>query len=248
MNINYQYFLFYIKNLPKSEGLKVLDFGCGNGEIVELLRDNGINSYGVDIYFQGIPDSLKDNKLFKSGYIKAIYDKDGLPFPEKYFDVIISNQVFEHVKDLDSLIESLDKILNDNGIMYHHFPIMEVWRENHTGIPFLHWFKSGSKFRYYYSLILRSFGMGFHKDQWNTKIGWVNHKLDYLDKLCFYRKYSRIKEICKGYNIVTNEINYIKFRWGDTPLVELILKLHVFHSLYIYIFRRLAFISIELKK
>ena len=55
VNINYQYFLFYIKNLPNSEGLKVLDFGCGNGEIVELLRNNGINSYGVDIYFQGIP-------------------------------------------------------------------------------------------------------------------------------------------------------------------------------------------------
>ena len=74
--------------MPNSKGLKVLDFGCGNGEIVELLRDNGINSYGVDIYFQGIPDSLKDNKLFKNGYIKAIYDNFALPFPEKYFDVI----------------------------------------------------------------------------------------------------------------------------------------------------------------
>jgi len=31
---------------------KILDFGCGNGDIVKLYRDNGFQGYGCDLNFK----------------------------------------------------------------------------------------------------------------------------------------------------------------------------------------------------
>ena len=63
MNTNYQYFLSYIKRLPNYKKLRILDYGCGSGGIVKILRVNKINCYGIDIYHKGVPSSILNNEL-----------------------------------------------------------------------------------------------------------------------------------------------------------------------------------------
>ena len=42
-------FIEPFKNIYKKEELKVLDLGCGRGEWIELVSENGFKALGVDI-------------------------------------------------------------------------------------------------------------------------------------------------------------------------------------------------------
>lgn len=49
---NYQYLLRQISK-EKKEGLRVLDYGCGKGVLVESGRSEGIDMYGVELFAAG---------------------------------------------------------------------------------------------------------------------------------------------------------------------------------------------------
>ncbi len=70
MNVNYAYFLECIKTLPNHDHIKALDYGCGNGEVVKLLRGAGVNCLGVDTFYEGSEYPIKEDYLFKTGIIK----------------------------------------------------------------------------------------------------------------------------------------------------------------------------------
>lgn len=67
-NVNYDYFVHYVKNLGLPAGERVLDYGCGKGDILTALRESGIDAYGVDIYHNGISEEMLSNPLLQAGY------------------------------------------------------------------------------------------------------------------------------------------------------------------------------------
>lgn len=50
---------------------------------------------------------------------------EALPFKEKSVDVIISNAVLEHVKDLPKTIQEFDRVLKPGGFIYIEIPFMQ---------------------------------------------------------------------------------------------------------------------------
>ena len=79
---------------------RVLDYGCGAGQIVGLLRDRGLQAFGCDVFYEGgdysndVPPALRSQiRRMQQGTI---------PFEDHSFDVVISNQVFEHVSDMEA--------------------------------------------------------------------------------------------------------------------------------------------------
>jgi SAM-dependent methyltransferase len=84
----------------------ILDFGCGGGYILQSL--NIPNSFGVEPN-----DSAREECTLKGLQVEASIDN----FEKKYFDLIYSNHVFEH---LDSPLETaitLRSFLKDNGLL-----------------------------------------------------------------------------------------------------------------------------------
>jgi SAM-dependent methyltransferase len=242
------YFVWFIKQIPHFENLKVLDYGCGRGEIVELLRREGVDCYGADVCIEGgsYPE-LFESELFRNGTIRAIDESGFVSFENNYFDVIISNQVMEHVPDKDSTMRSLDRVLKSSGIMYHHFPSREVIREGHIGIPMVHWL-SKSKFRYYYTITLRRLGLGYFKDQGDHKC-WTLEKLAWIDNHCFYEKYPvTYHRLAEHYSVSHREIDYCLFRSRDNRFVHWMLGIRYLKEFYQHIFRRFGFMAIELRK
>jgi SAM-dependent methyltransferase len=71
-------------------GMAVLDVGCGEGLVVEELRERGIReAWGADIL---------DLRSKREGDF-ALYDGRTLPFPDERFDVVMLNFVLHHVPD-----------------------------------------------------------------------------------------------------------------------------------------------------
>jgi len=82
--------------LFKEHGVKrILDHGCGTGRHVRYLTNQGFSVVGTDNSKEAIKiakDNLKGKqaKLICCGISK-------IPYADNYFDVIISNQVIQHV-------------------------------------------------------------------------------------------------------------------------------------------------------
>lgn len=95
---------------------RLLDFGCSSGRILRhFTRYPNADLYGVDIEAPTIEWAL--SQLPQSLKFVPITTFPHLPFEDSYFDIVISNSVFTHIRDLAimTLVE-LRRILRPGGI------------------------------------------------------------------------------------------------------------------------------------
>ena len=94
---NYR-FLIGLANKELPECGKLLDFGTGKGDIVQLALEDGWDAHGIEFFGSGsgtdIRTTLTDQGMLGSRVLE--YDGQIIPFPDNSFDVVTSNQVFEH--------------------------------------------------------------------------------------------------------------------------------------------------------
>lgn len=126
------------------KGLKILDVGCAYGGFSIEAARKGAYCYGVEISNALYEFAMLNNKdeVYDDGsccFIRA--DATSPEFLEKvplhYFDLIIVNDVFEHVYDTVQLLSNLDKVANEKCAIYFVIPngndFRFVAREGHTG-------------------------------------------------------------------------------------------------------------------
>jgi SAM-dependent methyltransferase len=103
----------YLSDLPKNG--PILDLGCGRGEFLELLRENGYEAAGVDINSQMVDICLDKGLRCEKGDLleKLAGWKDGS------LAGIFSSQVIEHLQPayLKKLIESSHRKLAPSGVI-----------------------------------------------------------------------------------------------------------------------------------
>ena len=90
---------------------RVLDIGCCNGLISELIAKNDNDVYGVDV-------SERVLELARAKGIKAYkvdLECEELPFPANYFDEVVAAEVIEHIFDTDSFLKRVKPVLKNGG-------------------------------------------------------------------------------------------------------------------------------------
>ena len=114
------------------DGLAVLDFGCGQGDLVRALRRHGLEARGADF-----PQNLGED-----GNLSSIQSNPyRLPYPDATFDVVVSTSVFEHAQGTEECMTEIHRVLRPGGIAVHTFP--GKWylpREPHIYVPLVNWF------------------------------------------------------------------------------------------------------------
>lgn len=113
------------KDISKS---RVLDIGCGKGLIAKTLKKYCKELIAIDI---------EDKRLIKGDYKFILVKDENLPFEDNYFDIVISNQVIEHVDNQDLHIKEIFRVLNNKGICYLATPNKYWFIEPHYYLPFL---------------------------------------------------------------------------------------------------------------
>ncbi|WP_088242459.1 class I SAM-dependent methyltransferase [Calothrix rhizosoleniae] len=91
---------------------KILEIGSGNGSLLNYFYKNGHDIRGLEIKESRIEES-------KSLYGNLPFDvlrSEVLPFPDNYFDVVISFDVFEHIPDSDKHLKEVNRVLKKSGI------------------------------------------------------------------------------------------------------------------------------------
>ena len=125
--------------VPVTSETRLLDFGCGQGEIVYHFRKAGVQAYGVDIENQFV---TFEQRMINEGLSNepervlrvAEQEPYRLPFEDNFFDAVVSDQVMEHVQNHHSALMEMHRILKPGGVALHVFP--PRWRplEVHTHI------------------------------------------------------------------------------------------------------------------
>src|SRR5581483_976143 len=95
-----------------------LEIGSGNGWWLETCRAHNIDCIGIE------PEHVYENyhKQQKLNIIYGFYP-DVSPKRPGGCDFIIFNDVFEHIPDINSLVESLKQDLADDGILIINIPM-----------------------------------------------------------------------------------------------------------------------------
>jgi len=181
-SFNHRYFIDHAARA----GGRVLDYGCGVGAAVALGLARGIDIWGVDS-FGADPGS------WSVAILPAAQDRvrqiaaDGVPFPDKSFDVIFCNQVLEHVADPVRFLAEAGRLLRPGGLFLASFPVWETWYEGHIGLYFGHRLAAWPKLRRAYFGLAHRLGLGFAREG-RTRREWVAGYGEALDRHCFYRR------------------------------------------------------------
>lgn len=121
-------------------GLRILDFGCGDGAMVRELRQYGLDALGCDIPLgahgplHGVRDDLDHIRVISMSPYR-------LPFADGEFDVVVSSSVLEHAQNTEECYREIHRVLRPGGISLHLFP--GKWHlptEPHLGVPLLNWY------------------------------------------------------------------------------------------------------------
>lgn len=103
---------------------KILDIGCGNGDLLYEFRKHGFRN------LTGIDPNLVSNKIDSriTLYKKSVFDI------ENKFDLIMFNHSFEHVWEQHSTLEKAKDLLEENGKIIIRIPVLNnaftTYKEN----------------------------------------------------------------------------------------------------------------------
>ena len=215
--------------------IRILDAGCGDGALISFLfrylpqlnRGVTFQIFGYDLKDHGVQHEdfgiNLDNKLRKDWpgiewdeRIKLVHAEDPWPFGDEFFDIVISNQVLEHVWDHVQFFNQQHRVLNSKGFAIYLFPVKEVWFDGHVFLPFVHKLKTWDS-KYKLIKLLSSLGLGIYK----SKKKEYDNDLDFFsriwaDKLyhyCNYRRFSELADTAKKNHLcITNRFTFFYYR------------------------------------
>lgn len=104
-----------INELKGDRKLRVLDLGCGEGHLTEVIRKLNPEHevFGLDYAISAIDYAVKHfpdiDFIVADGYKP--------PYEDSFFDVVVCNNIWEHVPDPLSLLTGIKRILKDEGLI-----------------------------------------------------------------------------------------------------------------------------------
>lgn len=106
------------EQITPENGVKILELGCGTGGLWKDLRDS---FYDCEItlsdFSEGMLEKSKEN-LGENGFRYELIDFHDIPYPDKVFDIIISNHNLYHAKDLNKVLSEISRVMKDDGVFY----------------------------------------------------------------------------------------------------------------------------------
>jgi ubiquinone/menaquinone biosynthesis C-methylase UbiE len=124
--ISYEHLHRYALSREYVSGKRVLDLGCGTGYGSSILAVAAAQVTGVDLSGKAIQSAQRrygaaTNLRYLCG------DCYGLPFEKNSFDVVVANEMIEHVEDHDALIAEALRVLASDGLFIVSTPNKPVY-------------------------------------------------------------------------------------------------------------------------
>jgi ubiquinone/menaquinone biosynthesis C-methylase UbiE len=108
-----------VEGLMMPDGAKVLDVGCGPGELTLSLLKAGFSLWAVDIS-QAMVDRARENiqaNGFDDWGQSQLGDIEMLEFAPDFFDIVIASGVLEYQREDDGALSEMKRVLKPGGFL-----------------------------------------------------------------------------------------------------------------------------------
>ncbi|HEX2078582.1 MAG TPA: class I SAM-dependent methyltransferase [Longimicrobium sp.] len=116
-------------------GARVLDIGCGDAGVLIAFAERGSACAGIEL----------DEKSLERGRLRAEEHgvtvdlrkgvAEALPWEDGAFDLVILDNVLEHVQDRPGTLREIHRVLKPNGLLYmvtpKPFALYSLWNDPH---------------------------------------------------------------------------------------------------------------------
>lgn len=125
-----------ISPMKDCRNLNVLDLGSGEGGTSYLFAEtNKVISYDLSLLRLKRQHQSDDNYFLLNGRA------ENLPFRDSFFDLIILQDVLEHVENRELLVNEIYRVLKRNGMIYistpNKYSVMNIISDPHWGMPLI---------------------------------------------------------------------------------------------------------------
>ncbi len=104
-----------------SKGGRLLDVGCGFGYFLEVAQGSFDECWGVDISGHAAEAVRQKGICCHQGDLAAAQ------FADRYFDVVVMEDLLEHVSSCGALLSEVRRILRDDGLLAITTPNIRSW-------------------------------------------------------------------------------------------------------------------------
>jgi SAM-dependent methyltransferase len=120
------------KNKPENTSCRILDIGCGRGNLLKELSRLGCECHGIEREgFRPDESDTMDDIYLHSGKL------DGQNFPDGYFDMVIIWHVLEHLDNPFNTLDEARGLLSDGALIVISVPNYSSFQSVVFG---QHWF------------------------------------------------------------------------------------------------------------
>jgi SAM-dependent methyltransferase len=127
-----------------TETARILEIGSGRGSLLHILRSRRLDVVGTEISADRIGEAVKKYGQLPVRHVTGTT----LPFPDGSIDLVLSFDVFEHIRDTDAHLEEVRRVLAPSGSYLLQTPnkwtnsVFETvrwrsftrWREDHCSL------------------------------------------------------------------------------------------------------------------
>jgi methionine biosynthesis protein MetW len=100
------------------EGSRVLDLGCGNGELlVHLARTRGCSGYGIELADANVPAALKQGV----NVIQLNLEEGLALFDDRSFDVVLQIDTLQHLRNTEHMLRETARVGRIGIISFPNF-------------------------------------------------------------------------------------------------------------------------------
>ena len=116
-------------------GARMLDVGCGDAGVPIAFAEAGAEAVGVEPFERSVERGKV--RAEEHGVRLELQQAfaESLPFPDASFDLVVLDNVLEHVQDRDRTLAEIRRVLRPGGVLYlvtpKPFALYSLWSDPH---------------------------------------------------------------------------------------------------------------------
>jgi ubiquinone/menaquinone biosynthesis C-methylase UbiE len=103
-------------DFPGGESTRILDAGCGIGMFVRFYARKGFEVHAIDLSSKAVEIVQKSLKAFDLHATVCEASVEDIPYPDDYFDYIVSNGVIHSTPNTEKAVEEFYRVLKPGGV------------------------------------------------------------------------------------------------------------------------------------
>jgi ubiquinone/menaquinone biosynthesis C-methylase UbiE len=116
-------------------GSRVLDIGCGDAGVIIAIAEAGADVAGLELDEKSLSRARVRAEEHGVAATLSMGVAEALPFPDSSFDLVILDNVLEHVTDRPQTLREIRRVLRPDGLLYmvtpKPFSIYSLWNDPH---------------------------------------------------------------------------------------------------------------------